>query len=84
MYLTEEQLIINYSHSTGLMPSVNNIVYQDVLIHNSESYPILTINLFIATTSSISLRGVIMVVQSQSQKKIETPASAYQASLWFL
>lgn len=35
MYLTEEQLIINESHSTGFMPSVNNIVYQDVLIHNS-------------------------------------------------
>ena len=35
MYLTEEQLIINDSHSTGFMPSVNNIVYQDVLIHNS-------------------------------------------------
>jgi hypothetical protein len=35
MYLTEEQLIINDSHYTGFMPSVNNIVYQDVLIHNS-------------------------------------------------
>ena len=35
MYLTEEQLIINDSHSTGFMPSVYNIVYQDVLIHNS-------------------------------------------------
>jgi ATP-dependent DNA helicase PIF1 len=35
MYLTEEQLIINESHLTGFMPSVNNIVYQDVLIHNS-------------------------------------------------
>jgi hypothetical protein len=35
MYLTEEQLIINDSHSTCFMPSVNNIVYQDVLIHNS-------------------------------------------------
>jgi hypothetical protein len=35
MYLKEEQLIINDSHSTGFMPSVNNIVYQDVLIHNS-------------------------------------------------
>ncbi len=35
MYLTEEQLIINYSHSTGFMPTVNNIVYQDVLVHTS-------------------------------------------------
>jgi hypothetical protein len=35
MYLTEEQLIINDLHSTGFMPSVNNIVYQDVLVHNS-------------------------------------------------
>jgi ATP-dependent DNA helicase PIF1 len=35
MYLTEEQLIINDSHSMGFMPSVNKIVYQDVLIHNS-------------------------------------------------
>jgi hypothetical protein len=35
MYLTEEQLIINDSHSLGFMPTVNNIVYQDVLVHNS-------------------------------------------------
>jgi ATP-dependent DNA helicase PIF1 len=35
MYLTEKQLIINDSHSTGFMPSVLNIVYQDVLVHNS-------------------------------------------------
>ena len=35
MYLTEEQLIINDLHSTGFMPTVNNIVYQDVLVHNS-------------------------------------------------
>jgi hypothetical protein len=35
MYLTEEQLIINDLHSTGFMPSINNIVYQDVLVHNS-------------------------------------------------
>jgi len=37
MYLTEEQLIPNDSHSTGFMPSVNIIVYQDqdVLINNS-------------------------------------------------
>ena len=35
MYLTEEQLIINVSLSSGFMPSVSNIVYQDVLIHNS-------------------------------------------------
>jgi hypothetical protein len=35
MYLTEKQLIINDSHSTGFMPSVKNIVYQDVLVHNS-------------------------------------------------
>jgi hypothetical protein len=34
MYLTEEQLIIE-SYSTGFMPTVNNIVYQDVLVHNS-------------------------------------------------
>ena len=35
MYLTEEQLIINDTHTTGFMPSIYNIVYQDVLIHNS-------------------------------------------------
>jgi hypothetical protein len=35
MYLTEEQLMINHSHPTGFMPTVNNIVYQDVLVHNS-------------------------------------------------
>jgi hypothetical protein len=35
MYLSEEQLILNDSHSTGFMPTVNNIVYQDVLVHNS-------------------------------------------------
>ncbi len=38
MYLKEEQLIINDSHSTGFMPSVNNIVYQDVLIHKATLY----------------------------------------------
>jgi hypothetical protein len=35
MYLLEEQLILNDSHSTGFMPTVNNIVYRDVLVHNS-------------------------------------------------
>ncbi len=35
MYLTEEQLIINDLHSSSFMPTVNNIVYQDVLVHNS-------------------------------------------------
>jgi ATP-dependent DNA helicase PIF1 len=35
MYLSEEQLILNDSHSMGFMPTVNNIVYQDVLVHNS-------------------------------------------------
>ncbi len=35
MYLTEEQLIINDLHFSGFMPTVNNIVYQDVLVHNS-------------------------------------------------
>jgi hypothetical protein len=35
MYLTEEQLIINDLHSTGFMPTVNNFVYQDVLVNNS-------------------------------------------------
>ena len=35
MYLTEKQLIINDLHSTGFMPSVKNIVYQDVLVHDS-------------------------------------------------
>ena len=35
MYLTEEQLMISHVHPTGFMPTVNNIVYQDVLVHNS-------------------------------------------------
>ncbi len=35
MYLTEEQLIINDSHSSGFMATANNIVYQDVLVHNN-------------------------------------------------
>jgi len=35
MYLSEEQLILNDSHSTGFMPTVNTIVYQDALVHNS-------------------------------------------------
>ena len=35
MYLSEEQLILNDSHSMGFMPTVNNIVYQDVLVHDS-------------------------------------------------
>jgi ATP-dependent DNA helicase PIF1 len=35
MYLTEEQIMSNDSQSTGFMPTVNNIVYQDALVHNS-------------------------------------------------
>jgi len=35
MYLTEEQLINTDTISTGFMPTVSYIVYQDVLVHNS-------------------------------------------------
>ena len=34
MYLTDEQLIMSGDSSTGHMPTVNNIVYQDVLSLN--------------------------------------------------
>ncbi len=36
MYLTEEQLtMFSDSRLTDLMPTVNNIVYQDILVFNS-------------------------------------------------
>ena len=35
IYLTEEQLIESCDSPTGYMPTVNNIVYQDVLYLNS-------------------------------------------------
>jgi len=35
MYLTEEQLINTDTNTTGFMPTVSNIIYQDVLVHNS-------------------------------------------------
>ena len=34
MYLTDEQLIMSGDSSNGHMPTVNNIVYQDVLSLN--------------------------------------------------
>jgi len=34
MYLKDEQLIMSGDSSTGHMPTVNNIVYQDVLSLN--------------------------------------------------
>ncbi len=56
-------MMSSYSRVTSLMPTVNNIVYQDILVLNSWNFTQSNLsNLFYTRTSSISLTGVITVV----------------------
>ncbi len=62
--LTEEQpMMSSDSRITSLIPTVNHIVYQDVLVLNSWRFTQSNLSiLFYARTSSISLTGIIAVV----------------------